>query len=61
MAKFAQYFSRFLDNNLFAQERWADRQQLLGELLAREENMTFAGNVPATDKTGKGGEEKNEI
>ena len=61
MAKFAQYFSRFLDNNLFAQERWADRQQLLGELLAREENMTFTGNVPATDKTGKGGEEKKPV
>lgn len=41
MAKFAQYFLRFTNDNLFAQERWAERQQLLGKLLETDESMEF--------------------
>lgn len=58
MAKFAQYFFRFLYDNLFAQERWAERQKLLGELLASEESIMFTGTEHAKDKTAKGEEEK---
>ena len=47
MAKLAHYYLRFLDDNLFAQERWAERQQLLGELLAGDDCVTFEGNTPA--------------
>ena len=61
MAKFAQYYISFLNNNLFAKLRWAERQQLLGELLAKEENMSFTGSVPAKDKSREGEEEKKPV
>lgn len=61
MAKFAQYFFRFLDDNLFAQERWAERQQLLGELLASEKSITFKGSEHGKHNTGEGGEEKKPL
>lgn len=52
MAKFAQYFFRFLYDNLFAQERWAERQKLLGELLASEERMALKGRTMDFDNYG---------
>ena len=61
MAKFAQYYLRFLNNNLFAETRWADRQQLLGELLASEESVSFTGSMPAKDKAADGAEEKKPV
>lgn len=61
MAKFAQYYLSFLGDNLFAQERWAERQQLLGALLASEENMAFMGSTHAKDRSAGGGEEKKAV
>ena len=61
MAKFAQYYLRFRDDNLFAQERWTERQQILGEVLASEESVSFTGSMPAKDKTAEGEEEKKPV
>lgn len=61
MAKFAQYYLSFLGDNLFAGERWAERQQLLGALLASEEKMAFMGSAPAKDRTAGGEEEKKAV
>ena len=41
MAKFAQYFLRFTNDNLFAQENWAERQQLFGKLLETDKSIEF--------------------
>ncbi len=41
MAKFAQYYLEYLNNNLFAEKEWADRQQHFGAYLEKDESIVF--------------------
>lgn len=42
MAKFAQYYLKYLNDNLFAQSEWGDRQKHLGEFLLDANSILFS-------------------
>lgn len=42
MAKFAQYYLEYLDDNLFAEKEWAERQKLFGAYFESNESINFS-------------------
>ena len=61
MAKFAQYYISFQSLNMFSLEKWAERQQLLGNLLASDKSVTFRGTKHSKAKAGNSDKEGEPI
>ena len=53
MAKFAQYYLKYLKSNLFAEKEWADRQRLLGAYFETNESVDFYSGEGEGRKTYK--------
>lgn len=41
MSKFAQYYTKFLNDNLFARIEWTERQKIFGSFLQNDDSITF--------------------